>query len=41
MQPGKYNSCKSQNIIEKIMMIVITASCGGEWPASLLAALLP
>jgi len=41
MQPGKYNSCETQHMIGKIMMIVITASCGGEWPASLLAALLP
>jgi len=41
MHSGKYNSCKTQHIIEEIMMIVITASCGGEWPASLLAALLP
>jgi hypothetical protein len=41
MQSGKYNSCKSQHIIEKVMMIMTTASCGGEWPASLLAALFP
>jgi len=40
MQSGIYNSCKTQQIIEKKMMIVITASCGGEWPALLLAGLL-